>query len=85
MVTRGANLSDDEIDTVIEYLSTNFKPDDAKIEQSTAQTMMNLFLPLDRLAGVGPMPHPHAAWLTRYMAPFPEMQLGSTSPHDHIN
>jgi mono/diheme cytochrome c family protein len=37
MVTRGADLSDDEIDKVIDYLSTNFKPDDAKTEQSTAQ------------------------------------------------
>lgn len=37
MVTRGADLSDDEIDKVIEYLSTNFKPDDAKTEQTTQQ------------------------------------------------
>jgi hypothetical protein len=37
MVTRGADLSDDEIDKVIEYLSTNFKPDDAKTQQTTQQ------------------------------------------------
>ena len=85
MVTRGADLSDDEIDTVIEYLSTNFKPDDAKIEQTTQQTMLNLFQPLGQLPGVGPIARRRAPSLARYMTPFPEMQFRSASPSDHID
>jgi hypothetical protein len=85
MVTRGADLSDDEIDKVIEYLSTNFKPDDAKIEQSTTQTKMNLFQSLDQLAGVGPIARRRGLSLAQYMTPFPEMQFRSASPGDHIN
>jgi polyhydroxyalkanoate synthesis regulator phasin len=85
MVTRGADLSDDEIDKVIEYLSTNFKPDDAKIEQSTTQTKMNLFQSLDQLAGVGPIARRRALSLAQFMPPFPEMQFRSRSPGDHIN
>jgi hypothetical protein len=85
MVTRGADLSDDEIDTVIEYLSTNFKPDDAKIEQTTQLAMTNLFQPLGQLPGVGPIVRRRAPSLARYMTPFPEMQFRNASPGDHIN
>jgi polyhydroxyalkanoate synthesis regulator phasin len=85
MVTRGADLSDDEIDKVIEYLSTNFKPDDAKIEQSITQTTMNLFQSLDQLAGVGPIARRRALSLAQFMPPFPEIQFRSGSPGDHIN
>jgi hypothetical protein len=85
MVTRGADLSDDEIDKVIEYLSTNFKPDDAKIEQTTQQTTVNLFQPLGQLTGVGPIARRRAPSLARHMTPFPEMQFRNASPGDHIN
>jgi cytochrome c5 len=34
MVSRGADLSDDEIDTLIQYLSTNFGPAEPKSEHS---------------------------------------------------
>jgi mono/diheme cytochrome c family protein len=36
MVNRGADLSDDEIDKVIDYLSTNFKPDDSDTKPPAA-------------------------------------------------
>lgn len=85
MVTRGADLSDDEIDKVVEYLSTNFKPDNAKIEQPATQITMNLFQSLDRLTDAEPIARRRALSLTRYLAPFPETQFGSSSPHDHIN
>jgi hypothetical protein len=85
MVTRGADLSDDEIDKVIEYLSTNFKPDDAKPGQTTQQTTMNLFQPLGQFTGVGPIARRRAPLLTRYMKPFPEMQFRNASPGDHIH
>lgn len=82
MVTRGADLSDDEIDKVIDYLATNFKPDNPKIEYSTPQTTMNLFQSLDQLTGVA---HRRTLSLNRYMTPFPETPFGSTSLRDPIN
>jgi hypothetical protein len=36
MVNRGAELSDDDIDKVTDYLSTNFKPVDSDTKQPTA-------------------------------------------------
>jgi competence ComEA-like helix-hairpin-helix protein len=38
MVSRGADLSDDEIDTVIEYLSSHYGPLDQKATPSTASS-----------------------------------------------
>jgi cytochrome c5 len=38
MVNRGAELSDDDIDKVIDYLSTNFKPVDSDSKQPAANT-----------------------------------------------
>ena len=38
MVNRGADLSDDDIDKVIDYLSTNFKPIDSDSKQPAANT-----------------------------------------------
>jgi hypothetical protein len=38
MVNRGAELSDDDIDKVVDYLSTNFKPIDSNSKQPAANT-----------------------------------------------
>jgi cytochrome c5 len=38
MVNRGAELSDDDIEKVVDYLSTNFKPVDSDSKQPPANT-----------------------------------------------
>jgi polyhydroxyalkanoate synthesis regulator phasin len=84
MVNRGAQLSDDEIDMVIDYLSANFKPDEAKIEQATAQTMTDHLHSLDRLADIGPVAAQRRSLsLARYMAPFPGGGLESRLPRTY--